>query len=172
MEIFKKLFNRNNEQEKIEKNSISNNPIQIENNNITVIPELEIEDGNEQNYEFFQNEYKWFCNNKEDIIDKLIKLYTNYIDLKCEEKAINFEIYKITGISKNSIISEEDDDNFDIENELLYIGTTELRSFINKFSDSDVFLKIKLGTEYDDDAFSYAFINCKTNEILYFFHRF
>ena len=138
---------------------------------IANIPELMIEDKNEQNEEFYQDAYKWFCKNNENIVDKLIKLYIQYIDLDCEKNVINFEIYNITGISKKNIINEDDEDSFDFDNELLYIGT-ELSSFIEKFSDLDVFLKIQLGTEYDDDAFSYAFINCKTKEILYVFHRF
>lgn len=57
------------------------------------------------------------------------------------------------------------------DNQMLYMSTP-LGDFVDKYDDNATFLKIQCGAKEDDDTFSFAFINCKTKEIMYLFYRF
>ncbi len=126
------------------------------------IPQLLILDNNKENEKTYIDTYNWFENHKNSIINKLKEIYVEYNNLDKD-----FVIFCIEGMNKQELITEEKTD----DNQLLYLSTP-LDEFVDKYDENARFLKIQCGTINEDDAFSFAFINCDTKDIYYFYHRF
>ena len=153
------------------KSIIEDNNVSIEKNDkskigcttiIDNIPPILILDNNKENEDTYYDTYNWFKNNKNSIINKLKEIYLEYND--SDE---DFVIFGIEGMNKQELITEENTE----DNQVLYLSTP-LDEFVDKYDDNAKFLKIQCGTVNDEDAFSFAFINCDTKDIYYFYHRF